>query len=101
MNVPQLMIAGPTFYSSQDEASFFSWLESIPGVSSVTGVGRSLEVNLNSVQLNEDALREMLALHRRYQLPMRNLAIFLSPANESWFAAPEMYWHDAVFGVSA
>jgi hypothetical protein len=97
--VQQLLITVPTFYSPQDEASFFAWLESIPGVSSVVGVGRRLEVTLQTSQLSDKALKDMLGLHRRYQLPMRNLATFLSPANESWFAAPEMYWHDAVFGA--
>ena len=97
--MPQLMVAGPTFYSPEDEASFFSRLESIPGVSRVMGTGRNLEVTLHSSQLSEEALREMLALHQRYQLPMRGLAMFLSFENESWFAAPEAYWHDAVFGV--
>jgi hypothetical protein len=95
------MIAVPTFYSLQDEASFFAWLESIPGVSRVVGVGRRLDVTLQTSQLSDKALKDMLALHSRYQLPMRSLATFLSPANESWFAAPEMYWHDAVFGASS
>lgn len=101
MSVPQLTIAGPTFYSSQDEASFFSWLERIPGVSRVVGAGRGLEVTLSSSQLSDDALREMLSLHQRYQLPMRHLAMFRSIANESWFAAPATYWHEAVFGAAS
>jgi len=97
----ELTIAGPTFYSAKDEAGFFSWLESIPGVARVAGMGRDLQVTLHSTGLSEEALREILSLHWRYQLPMHHLATFLNPGNEGWFAAPEMYWHDAVFGVSA
>jgi len=43
----------------------------------------------------------MIALHWRYQLPMQNLATFLNSSNERWFAAPGMYWHNAVFGATA
>jgi hypothetical protein len=96
--MPQLMIAGPTFHSSKDEAHFFSWLRNIPGVTRVVGAGRGLQVTLRSLRMGEEALREMLALHWRYQLPMRHLAAFKSAGNERWFAAPETYWHDAVFG---
>lgn len=96
--MPQLMIAGPTFHSSEDEAHFFSWLNNIPGVTRVVGSGRGLQVTLRSLRMGEGALREMLALHWRYQLPMRHLATFKSAGNERWFAGRETYWHDAVFG---
>ena len=98
--MPQLTVAGPTFYSSKDEARFFSWLESIPGVTRVVGEGRDLQVTLRSSRLGEEALRELIALHWRYRLPMRHLAAFLSPTNEHWFAAPGMYWRKAVFGAT-
>lgn len=99
--MPQLTIAGPAFYSSRDEANFFSWLQTISGVTRVIGTGRDLQVTLRSSRLGEEALREMIALHWRYQMPMRHLATFLSAANERWFGAPEGYWHNAVFGASA
>ena len=99
--MPRLTVGGPTFYSSSDEANFFCWLRSIPGVTRVAGEGRDLHVTLRSSRLGEVALREMIALHWRYQLPMQNLATFLNSSNERWFAAPGMYWHNAVFGATA
>ncbi|MDR7297193.1 MULTISPECIES: hypothetical protein [Roseateles] len=99
--MPHLMVASPTFYSSKDEASFFAWLQSISGITQVVGTGRELRVTLRSPRVGEEALRDLLALHWRYQLPMRALAAFLSSTNERWFAAPDAYWHDAVFGAAA
>ncbi|RZL32712.1 MAG: hypothetical protein EOP35_19545 [Rubrivivax sp.] len=98
--MPQLMIPGPVFYSSHDEANFFTWLQNISGVARVVGKVRDLQVTLRSSRLGEQALREMIALHWRYQMPMRHLSSFLSATNERWFAAVDGYWHNAVFGAS-
>ena len=38
-----------------------------------------------------------MALFHRYNIPMQQLAQFRSEVNESWFAAPQMYWHERVF----
>jgi lipoprotein-anchoring transpeptidase ErfK/SrfK len=56
---------------------------------------------LRSPRLGEEALRDLIALHWRYQLPMRALAAFRSSTNERWFAAHDTYWHDAVFGTAS
>ena len=96
--MPQLSIPGATFYSAFDEALLFAWLESIPGVKGVVGQGRHLIVTLRSNRLSRASLTELLALHRRYEIPMRELARFKTEQNASWFADPRMYWHKAVFG---
>ena len=99
--MPQLMIFERTYYSAMDEANFFAWLQAIPGVVRVVGEPDGLRVFLRSSRLSEAVLRDLLAVHWRYGLPMRELAAFRTPSNEKWFAAPIMYWHDAVFGAKA
>ena len=96
--MPQLVVPGPTFYSQTDEASFFAWLESIPGVVRVVGERRSLIVTLRSGRLSKPALWELLALHFRYNIPMEALARFETSQNASWFREPKMFWYKKVFG---
>jgi hypothetical protein len=96
--MPQLIVPGPTFYSQTDEASFFSWLESIPGVTGVVGEHCSLVVTLRSNRLSKAALWNLLALHYRYNIPMKSLARFETKENTLWFRKPKMYWHAKVFG---
>ena len=96
--MPQLIIPGPTFYSQTDEVSFFAWLESIPGVVRVVGEHRSLIVTLRSARPSKSALWNLLALHFRYNIPMKALARFETPQNSSWFCEPKMFWYKKVFG---
>lgn len=95
--MPHLLIREGTYFSQSDEAAFFQWLESIPGVVCVVGTQEGLNVSLRSKRLSQVALRELLALHFRYGLPMQQLAQFETPQNRAWFRAPYMYWHKAVF----
>src|SRR5205807_6379605 len=87
------------YFSPSDEAAFFAWLKSIPGVVRVEGVGRRLVVTLRSKRLSDVALRELIALHTRYKLPMRSLAQFETPKNRPWFRSPAMHWYRKVFCV--
>jgi len=96
--MPKLRVHEGSYYSQSDEAAFFNWLQAIPGVSSVVGTPTGLEVTLRSKRLSQVALRELLALHFRYGLPMKDLAQFETAQNKSWFRAPHMYWHKKVFG---
>ena len=84
----KLTLESPRFFSPQDESYFFAWLSSIKGVSGVQGEDRSMCVNINS-RLSEVSLRELLSLHKRYLIPMRQLAVFVQPSNESWLLAKE------------
>lgn len=88
------------YHSAGDEKAFFRWLESIPGVVAVRGVGGELEVTLRSRRLSDIALRELIALHLRYRLPMRHLAQFETDRNRAWFRQSGTPWFKAVFGAS-
>lgn len=86
------------YYSPSDEAAFFGWLQSIPGVIRVHGQGRELVIELRSKRLSASSLRELIALYRRYEGNMSELAQFANASNSAWFQAPSAYWYKAVFG---
>ena len=73
------------YYSPSDEAAFFGWLQSIPGVIRVHGQGRELVIELRSKRLSASSLRELIALYRRYEGNMSELAQFAnySPMHSS------------------
>jgi len=89
----RLDCSGVRFGSQLDEKHLFEWAAEISGFlrwEQDTLVMRS--------HLSEASLRDILALFSRYGIPMAQLAQFSSSKNESWFAAPHMYWHKQVFG---
>lgn len=80
------------FSSRLDEKHMFAWALEIPGV-----VGWEQDTLLvRGRTISEIALRDLLALFRRYDVPMEQLQIFRNARNESWFANPIMYWHKSV-----
>lgn len=93
-----LLIHEGRYFSQSDEAAFFHWLQSIPGVLGVVGTHDGLVVSLRSKRLSQIALRELLALHFRYGLPMKDLAQFETAKNRNWFRSAQAYWHTKVFG---
>jgi hypothetical protein len=88
-----LTFSGPQFGSEGDERSFFNWLQSF--VVSVKGVHDKIIIEF---EVNDDNLRELLAIHYRYGLPMRYLAKFLNDDNNGWFNREGKYWYGPVFG---
>lgn len=96
--MPQLVIPGPTFYSQTDEASFFGWLKAISGVVRIAGEHRSLILTLRSNRLSQEALRDLLAIHFRYNIPMSGLARFETSQSASWFREPTAFWYKQIFG---
>ena len=72
------------YRSPGDEAAFFAWLQAIPGVLGIAGVGTELHIAVRPTRLNRVALTELVALYRRYGGDMRELALFVTAANRSW-----------------
>jgi hypothetical protein len=98
--MPRLLIPQGTtsvYWSQQDETAFFRWLRSIPGVLGLEGVGQNLVVTLQSKRLSQEALQELIALHTRYNLPMRGLAQFENASNRPWFRSRKAHWYAKVF----
>lgn len=90
----RLDCSGVTFGSQLDERYLFEWVMQISGA--VRWEQDTLV--MKSLNVSQASLRDLLALFSRYHIPMKQLAQFRNPKNESWFAAPQMYWHTQVFG---
>ena len=54
------------FWSPLDEKALFGWLESIAGVTRVEGKRTGLMIHLRSRRISKTALRELVAIYRRY-----------------------------------
>ncbi len=83
------------FGSQLDEKHLFTWASEIAGFLR----WEQDTLVMRSRRISEAALRDLLALFWRYQIPMKQLAQFENERNTSWFCAPHMYWHRRVFGA--
>ena len=85
--------------SALDKEAFFNWLKNIEAVDDFHGTGQTLFIKLKTKRLDDQSLRELLALFTRYdvQVGLSQLAQFLTTENENWFKDPEKYWHSKVF----
>ena len=86
------------FFSAGDESAFFGWLRSLPCVERFEGRGRTLHIWVNANCVDEDALRELLALFHRYGVDLAQLAAFDRDDFAEWFHRENAYWHQAIFG---
>ncbi len=73
------------YYAPGDEAAFFTWLHSIPGIVSVRGQGKELHIRTRSIRLSKAALFELVAIYIRYHGNLEELAMFSTPENRQWF----------------
>jgi hypothetical protein len=89
-----LNCSGIHFGSILDEKHLFVWAREI---SCVVGWEQDTLV-VRSRRISKEALRDLLALFWRYNIPMEQLAQFRNSHNEVWFTSPNMYWHKRVFG---
>ncbi|MBO3036839.1 hypothetical protein J4764_09300 [Burkholderia pseudomallei] len=85
------------YYSECDESAFFEWLDKLPCVKRYEGELDVLSIYVDEAKVDESALRELLALFRRYAVEMKQLRVFDRNAFASWFRDPRAYWHAAVF----
>lgn len=85
------------FLSPIDERIFFDWLEKINGVSGVYGQGLSIMLKMDD-SINDESLRELLALFYRYGIDMKQLGTFRNKDNQSWFYDnKQSFWFEKVF----
>lgn len=88
---------GP-FFSDGDEECFFQWLDQIKCIKGYEGSGESLSIAVDTSLLEDNELREIIALLYRYDIDMKQLAVFDCAKFSKWFRNKEMFWHDRVFG---
>ena len=86
------------FYSQRDEAAFFEWLKKLTCVERVQGRGLTLYISVDCSLVDEDGLRELLALFRRYGIDKRQLAQLDRKEFSAWLHDPKAFWYEEVFG---
>jgi hypothetical protein len=90
-------IALGSFYSKGDERRLFMGFKEIAAIRSVQGVGRDLLLDIEVARLNQDAMRELLALLWRYGIPIAPLRSFAERKKFSWLNDSQGYWYSAMF----
>ena len=94
----ELQATGVRFFSQGDETAFFGWLKTLPFVEHIEGRGRTLHIKINSAAVDEDGLRELLSLFRRYGVDLAQLVAFDREEFAEWFRRADAYWHKDIFG---
>jgi hypothetical protein len=92
----QLVARAIDYYSTNDEMSFFYWLEKIPCIAGYHGEGIDLLIDLNDT-VDDESLRELIALFFRYNIDLSQLAVLATESNGAWFKNPQAYWYESVF----
>jgi hypothetical protein len=82
------------YYSQLDEDHFFAWAQEIPCIKSID---RGY-LHIQESEVDEQAMRDLLAILERYRLSATPLAALCTPENESWFKDKGKFWHQDVFG---
>lgn len=97
----KLMIDLNTFYSSGDERRFFDGLSGNAAVSGFRGIARQLEITIVQNRLNRDQLWDLIALFRRYKIPLTPLAPLAAKKKFAWLADEQWAWHQSMFAAGA
>ncbi|NHZ99869.1 hypothetical protein [Massilia sp. CCM 8734] len=97
----KLMIDLNTFYSAGDERRFFHGLDDNAAVSGYRGIARQLEIGIIQKHLNRDALRDLIALLRRYQIRLTPLAPLAQKKKYAWLAEEQQDWHGDLFASAS
>jgi hypothetical protein len=90
----KLMIDLNSFYSDGDESRFFQGLDDNAAVSGFRGIARQLEVSIVQKRLNRNTLRELIALFRRYRIPLTPLTPLAEKKRFAWLA--DESWLDSL-----
>ena len=85
------------YLSKLDEDLFFEWLGKLACVSGFEGVGDELQITVLMNKVDDACLRELLAIFFRYQISMKQLAVFKDDQKRKWFSDGAAYWYSKVF----
>ncbi|MFE3257117.1 hypothetical protein ACFXPS_16750 [Nocardia sp. NPDC059091] len=73
------------YYSYNDEAAFFEWLDKLPCVISYRGRGTTLYITVNGAQVDDNAFVDLFALFRRYGVDREQLRTLAPRRFIAWF----------------
>ena len=96
----EIEAVGVVFYSQTDEGNFFNWLDGIPCVESRKGYLRTLKIFLSVEKVDEENIREILALYKRYRIDMRSLVVLDREEYAHWFRDKDASWYSQVFAAN-
>ena len=84
------------YFSQLDEDHFFSWAQQIRCVKSIDGG----YFHIQSKRISDSDLRNLIAIMRRYKMPMHGLRQFCNERNKKWFKNRDKIWYKQVFGAA-
>ena len=83
--MPTLICKQVTFYSQNDETSFFEWLKRIVAINEIEGVGNEIRLHIENASIDDESLRDLIAIFYRYGIELTQLSQFKNKDNEEWF----------------
>jgi hypothetical protein len=92
-----LQITLSSFYSRGDERRLFQGFKEIPAIRNIQGVGRDLLLDIEIAALGREAMRELIALLWRYQIPLAPLRVFAEKKKFDWLNDAHGYWYASMF----
>ena len=96
----RLVCKSVKFRSNYDRRALLKQFARISLINKITFKNNNLYLHLGEiVNANDDEIRALICLFWRYGVNMRQLAIFLTPANKNWMnTPPKAYWDNMIFG---
>jgi hypothetical protein len=81
------------FFSYGDENAMFAWIKTIKSVTSVTGAGQYIVLNVSLHRINDKDLQELIGLLNRYRKPLSLLRPLLKHKDfGNWLRNKEAFW---------
>lgn len=87
-----LEVVGLTYYSQKDEDAFFEWAQKIKSVTEIGGHGNTDTISVRLDLVDQDDVREFLALFHRYGVDKKQLVALVKPEYHDWFHDKQKYW---------
>jgi hypothetical protein len=73
------------FYTENDEALFFGWLEKITCIEQIKGIGKKLHLFIALQHIPNNDLLDLIGLFSRYKFDIKQLRVFMNEDNKEWF----------------
>ena len=97
--MPELVCKKVRFYAPHDEEAFFEWLDKIEAIKQVWGLGDEIHLTIKNEFIDDESLRDFIAIFTRCEIELSQLSQFRNKANEDWFYSnKQAFWRKGVFG---
>jgi len=81
-----------------DRYIFFEWTRHISSITSVRKEDDTIYIEIVNTHIPDEDLRKLIALFFRYNLCVKQLAVFFNEHNRHWFYDnPKAFWHEKIF----